>query len=108
MIKIHIFRFINPTDNKFWSTLVLGEGLHNYHHVFPWDYKTGEFCNYGSNTTALFIDFMAIIGWAYDRKIVAAEMIKRRVERTGDGTHQTWGRNDENGNNMDNVHEKHK
>lgn len=39
---------------------------------------------------------MAKIGWAYDLKTVSLEIIKKRVERTGDGTHAIWGWNDEN------------
>lgn len=34
---------------------------------------------------------MAKIGWAYDLKTVAPETIKKRIERTGDGSHNTWG-----------------
>lgn len=40
---------------------------------------------------------MAKIGWAYDLKTVAPETVKRRVERTGDGTHNTWGWGDKDG-----------
>lgn len=68
-----------------------GEGWHNYHHVFPWDYKTAELGNYRMNFTTAFIDLMAKIGWAYDLKTVSDEIIQKRVERTGDGTHNTWG-----------------
>lgn len=71
--------------------LALGEGWHNYHHVFPWDYKTAELGNYSLNFTTAFIDFFAKIGWAYDLKTVSEDMIKKRVERTGDGTHELWG-----------------
>lgn len=46
------------------SIAALGEGWHNYHHVFPWDYKTGEFGEYYLNITTGFIDLMAKIGWA--------------------------------------------
>lgn len=73
------------------AILALGEGWHNYHHTFPWDYKTAELGKYEVNFTALFLDTMAKIGWAYDLKTVSQEMIKRRVERTGDGTHELWG-----------------
>lgn len=85
------FRFINPSENKTVSVLALGEGWHNYHHTFPWDYKTAELGKYSVNFTALFIDTMAKIGWAYDMKTVPMEMIKKRVERTGDGSHELWG-----------------
>lgn len=71
--------------------LALGEGWHNYHHVFPWDYKTAELGNYRLNMTTAFIDFFAKIGWAYDLKTVSEEIIEKRVKRTGDGSHTVWG-----------------
>lgn len=64
--------------------LAVGEGFHNYHHVFPWDYKCAEFGNYTCNTTTAFIDLMAKIGWAYDLKTVSESVIKNRIQRTGD------------------------
>lgn len=84
-------RYINPVQNKSVAILALGEGWHNYHHVFPWDYKTAELGNYSFNFTTAFIDFFAKIGWAYDLKTVSENMIKKRVERTGDGSHELWG-----------------
>lgn len=84
-------RFINPSENKGVSLMALGEGWHNYHHVFPWDYKAAELGNYQYNTTTAFIDFFAKIGWAYDLKSVSEDMVQKRVERTGDGTHEVWG-----------------
>ncbi|CAB3247578.1 unnamed protein product [Arctia plantaginis] len=35
-------KHINPVENYFVSFIALGEGFHNYHHSFPWDYKTAE------------------------------------------------------------------
>jgi len=76
---------INPAQN-FWVTAgAIGEGYHNYHHVFPSDYSTSEY-GWRVNFTTLFIDSMAALGLAYDRKKMSAEAIKRRCERTGDGT----------------------
>lgn len=63
-----------------------GEGWHNYHHVFPWDYKAAELGNYRVNFTTAFIDFFAWFGLAYDLKTVPVEMVKKRAARTGDGT----------------------
>lgn len=88
---IDSFRTINPSQNASVSAFAFGEGWHNYHHVFPWDYKTAEWGNYSMNLTTAFIDFFAKIGWAYDLKSVSAETIERRVKRTGDGTHEIWG-----------------
>lgn len=84
-------RNINPAENIMVSLMTLGEGWHNYHHVFPWDYKTAELGTWRVNMTTIFIDLCAKIGWAYDLKTVPNDMVKRRVERTGDGTHEIWG-----------------
>lgn len=64
----------------------MGEGWHNYHHVFPWDYKAAELGNYRGNGTTAFIDFCAYIGQAYDLKTVSVKMIEKRAARTGDGS----------------------
>ncbi|XP_055587826.1 acyl-CoA Delta-9 desaturase [Uranotaenia lowii] len=78
---------ISPTNNTFVAIAAAGEGWHNYHHVFPWDYKTSEMGTYGTNFTTGVIDFFAWLGWAYDLKTVSDDMIKKRVLRTGDGSH---------------------
>ncbi|XP_059475217.1 acyl-CoA Delta-9 desaturase-like [Neocloeon triangulifer] len=84
-------RFIQPTENRIVAVLALGEGWHNYHHVFPWDYKTSEHGTYSFNWTTAFIDFFAWIGWAYDLKQVTPAIIERRSKRTGDGSRATHG-----------------
>lgn len=68
-----------------------GEGWHNFHHVFPWDYKAAELGNYRLNAATAFIDFCAKMGWAYDLKRVSNEIVKQRCQRTGDGSHEIWG-----------------
>jgi len=78
---------INPSENLFVSVFAMGEGWHNYHHTFPWDYKTAELGNYQHNWTTGFIDAMAKIGLAYDLKTVDQKAIQRRKEKTGDGSH---------------------
>jgi len=88
---------ISPSQNPSVAIFALGEGWHNYHHVFPWDYKTAELGNYRMNLTTAFIDFFAKIGWAYDLKTVSHEIIQKRIERTGERSHDhhtdehTWG-----------------
>jgi len=94
---------IMPVESPIVSFLALGEGWHNYHHVFPWDYKTGEF-GYTLNVTTLFIDICAKLGLANGRKFVSQDMILRRAKKCGDGTRflnddfahkdQVWGYGD--------------
>lgn len=85
---------INPVETKPVSLVVLGEGFHNYHHVFPWDYKTAELGDYSLNISKLFIDTMSLLGLAYDMKTVSRDVIEKRVKRTGDGSHHLWGWDD--------------
>lgn len=73
-------------NNLALAVAVVGEGWHNYHHVFPWDYKSSELGNYKTNTPTAFIDFFAWLGLAYDLKTVPVSMINKRALRTGDGT----------------------
>ncbi|KAH0567426.1 acyl-CoA Delta(11) desaturase-like [Cotesia glomerata] len=80
---------IKSADNIWTNFLTGGEGIHNFHHVFPWDYKASEWKSLFSNTTT-WIDMFAKIGWAYDLKRVSPEYIKLVVERRGDGTHQFY------------------
>nr|CAH7717153.1 unnamed protein product [Callosobruchus chinensis] len=93
---------INPTENKFVAVAAFGEGWHNFHHVFPWDYKAAELGNYRMNFSTAFLDFMAYIGQAYDLKTVSEDMVKRRVKRTGDGT---WVENQQGGKKEDRGHD---
>ncbi|XP_072746680.1 acyl-CoA Delta-9 desaturase-like [Anoplolepis gracilipes] len=72
---------ITPTDNTSVSFMTFGEGWHNYHHVFPWDYKAAEFGNYGLNVTTALIDFCAYLGLAYDLKTASTDMIEKRILR---------------------------
>ncbi|KAG5667062.1 hypothetical protein PVAND_015062 [Polypedilum vanderplanki] len=78
---------IEPSDSKLFGTLTFGEGWHNFHHVFPWDYKVSELPLYRYNVTIPFIDFFAWLGWATDLKVASEDMIRKRVLRTGDGSH---------------------
>ncbi|XP_075970067.1 acyl-CoA Delta-9 desaturase-like [Anticarsia gemmatalis] len=84
-------RDMKPTESKIVSFLATGEGFHNFHHTFPQDYRAGELGGYKLNIARLFIDIMAKIGWAYDLRTVSEEMIEKRVNRTGDGSHPVFG-----------------
>ncbi|POM64892.1 Acyl-CoA desaturase 1, partial [Phytophthora palmivora] len=63
-------RKIQPVENLIVALGALGEGYHNYHHKYPSDYATSEWGILSGqfNPTKAFIDFMAMIGQAYDLK----------------------------------------
>ncbi|XP_037127103.1 stearoyl-CoA desaturase b isoform X2 [Syngnathus acus] len=76
---------INPRENNFVAFSAIGEGFHNYHHTFPFDYATSEFgCRL--NLTTAFINLMCFLRLASERKMASKEMIAARVHRTGDGS----------------------
>ncbi|XP_011872385.1 PREDICTED: acyl-CoA Delta(11) desaturase-like [Vollenhovia emeryi] len=75
---------ISATDSSHGG--FVGEFWHNYHHVFPWDYKAAELGRYRVNFTCAVIDFFAWLGWAYDLKTVRHDLIKKRAARTGDNS----------------------
>lgn len=65
---------IDPRENYYVSLAAFGEGYHNYHHSFPWDYKAGE-TGAGFNLTSVFIEFMAKIGQASNLRVASSEVI---------------------------------
>ncbi|ETE61469.1 hypothetical protein L345_12777, partial [Ophiophagus hannah] len=81
-------RHINPRENHFVVFGALGEGFHNYHHTFPFDYSTSEY-GWRWNFTTSFIDLMCFLGLASNCKKVAKGTILARKIRTGDGSHKT-------------------
>lgn len=85
---------INPAENRWVASLACGEGWHNYHHTFPYDYKTSEL-GWKLNMTTMFIDFWSLLGLAYDRKTVPIELVKRRIEKTGDGRYRLKGHDED-------------
>lgn len=75
---LHVFLIVHSCFLCF-----AGEGFHNYHHTFPYDYATSEFgCKL--NLTTCFIDFMCFLGLAKDCKKVSRELVLARIQRTGD------------------------
>ncbi|XP_076875674.1 stearoyl-CoA desaturase 5-like [Brachyhypopomus gauderio] len=78
-------RNINPRENRFVTFGAIGEGFHNFHHTFPFDYSASEF-GLRWNPTTCFIDLMCWLGLAGNRKKATPEMIKARKLRTGDGS----------------------
>lgn len=60
---------INPSENLFTSLVAVGEGWHNWHHVYPFDYAASEggiLTNY--NPSKCLIDIAAYFGFVWDRK----------------------------------------
>lgn len=83
----HVFvRSISPKQNLFVSILSHGEGWHNYHHSFPWDYRASE--NNFFNFTNTIINLFAYMGWAYGFKIPSTELVERTVQRYGEGAEE--------------------
>ena len=74
---------INPSENWFVSLSAIGEGFHNYHHCFPYDYAASEW-GPTFNITTIIIDFCGLLGLVYDRKQVSSESIIRIRKRLGD------------------------
>lgn len=79
-------RRIQPTQNVAVSIVAMGEGWHNYHHVFPWDYRAAELGGYLLNTTTLWLDLFASIGWAYDLKTPSKQLVQQVAVNHGDGS----------------------
>jgi stearoyl-CoA desaturase (delta-9 desaturase) len=80
---------ILSTENYWLSIYALGEGWHNYHHAFPWDFKASEL-GYGRvNLTTNLLLLFAKFGWIYDMKEASAEHVKRTLVKLGDGTHES-------------------
>lgn len=85
-------RNIEPRENELVIFASFGEGYHNFHHTFPWNYSTSEFgWIYNFNFTTMWIDFFALIGQVNGRKTVPPTVIANRVQRTGD--HVVYHRN---------------
>ncbi|CAG2119315.1 unnamed protein product [Medioppia subpectinata] len=79
---------INPVECNI-RHVMMGEGFHNYHHTFPWDYKASEYGPLdGFNPATIFINTMAVLGQAYDLRQPSPDMIGERRKRTGDMTNK--------------------
>ncbi|XP_066137919.1 acyl-CoA Delta(11) desaturase-like [Euwallacea fornicatus] len=79
-------KHIQPTENKLVSWVSFGEGWHNYHHSFPWDYRAAEIGR-RPNFTTFWLDLFAKLGWAYELKTTSSEIIDNMVKDKGDGSH---------------------
>ena len=72
----------NPAENMWVAIGAMGEGWHNWHHKYPYDYATSEhgvFKQY--NPTKLFIDTCVFCGLAWDCKRATGAWNRLKVMR---------------------------
>ena len=74
---------INPAENYVVAFGAIGEGFHNYHHSFPYDYSASEL-GVVLNLTTTFIDIFAALGLVWGRKKVSQAAVLARKKRTGE------------------------
>ena len=78
---------IFAVENPVVACLAMGEGWHNYHHVFPYDYRAAEFGGYTvKNLTTGVIELFSKVGLTYDLRAASDSLIEKRILRTGDPT----------------------
>jgi len=75
-------KYIGPAENRLVSLLAMGEGFHNYHHTFPYDYSTSEW-GLRINLTTGFIHIMAALGLAHSLRSPSPSTVTARAVRTG-------------------------
>lgn len=73
-------------ENRWTSYISFGEGWHNYHHTFPYDYRTPEIGGPRFDVVAWFITLFGMIGWAYDLKKPSPNLVQKTMTNKGDGT----------------------
>jgi stearoyl-CoA desaturase (delta-9 desaturase) len=71
---------ISPRDSLITGLLTLGEGYHNFHHEFPYDYRNGVKW-YDYDPTKWFIYSMKCLGFAYNlNKFPINEIVKGEID----------------------------
>lgn len=61
---------VSARENTLTSIVAVGEGWHNYHHTFPYDYRASEFSWLRRwNPTALFLDGLSLLGLVWNKRI---------------------------------------
>merc|ERR1712031_112706 len=77
---------MNPAENGLVSIAAVGEGWHNWHHTYPYDYAASELgISDQFNPTKLFIDFSARLGHVTDRKRAINQWNRKKTRVAGDG-----------------------
>ena len=71
-----------PAENPIVSFGAIGEGWHNWHHKYPFDYAASEFgIDKQFNPTKLFIDTCCMLGLASERKRATGAWNKLKILR---------------------------
>ena len=73
-----------PSENALVSLGAIGEGWHNWHHKYPFDYAASEYgVSSQFNPSKLFIDMCACVGlvWGRKRGTAAWQMGRARRDR---------------------------
>eukprot|EP00934_Nitzschia_sp_Nitz4_P008815 Nitzschia sp. Nitz4//scaffold42_size132992//92664//93769//NITZ4_003410-RA/size132992-augustus-gene-0.107-mRNA-1//1//CDS//3329551751//8805//frame0 len=74
-----------PAENPIVSFLAVGEGWHNWHHKYPFDYAASEYgVSAQFNPSKLFIDMCACVGLVWGRKRGTAAWKMGRARRDRD------------------------
>lgn len=81
----------NPCESCFTSLVAVGEGWHDWHHRYPYDYAAAEGGVWEQyNPSKLLIDTAAFFGMAWDRRraTTAWQMLKQEREQLAIGRQQ--------------------
>jgi len=71
-----------PAENPVVSFFAVGEGWHNWHHTYPYDYAASEFgVTSQFNPTKLFIDFFCCVGMASNPKRAVSSWERTKAKR---------------------------
>ena len=71
-----------------------GEGFHNYHHAFPWDYSASELGPLDVfNPATAFIDFCHYMGWAWDLKKADKNLVERKMKSSNGAVNGHYPKN---------------
>jgi len=68
------------------SLVTGGEGWHNFHHVFPSDYRASEFGHKNDASTKI-IEAFRRKGWVYEVKETPQHLVNKWVNKFGDRSH---------------------
>jgi stearoyl-CoA desaturase (delta-9 desaturase) len=61
---------ISSKQSMITSLVAVGEGWHNYHHTYPYDYRASEFnWNNEWNPTTLLLDSLSSVGLVWNKKV---------------------------------------